>query len=86
MTVVLRTLRSKLIPEAVFGSTLAVTILIMLLPFPVAGLLVALTPANLLSQVLTVCAALQALGLAVAFWQMRHDPALATRAAYTQAA
>ncbi|MFJ6783621.1 MFS transporter [Streptomyces yangpuensis] len=86
MTVVLRTLRSKLIPEAVFGSTLAVTILIMLLPFPVAGLLVALTPANLLGQVLTVCAALQAVGLVAAFWRMRRDPALATRVAFSQAA
>lgn len=32
MTVVLRTLRSDLIPEQVFGVTLSITILIMLLP------------------------------------------------------
>lgn len=86
MTVVLRTLRSKLIPEPVFGSTLALTILLMLLPFPAAGLLVAFTPAALLGHVLTACAALQAVGLAGAFWRIRRDPALLRRSAYVQTA
>jgi|UPI000400BB7E MFS family permease len=44
LTVVLRTLRSHLILPEVFGSTLAVTILLLLLPFPAAGLLVAAVP------------------------------------------
>ncbi|MEW1699068.1 MFS transporter [Streptomyces sp. NPDC093249] len=79
MTVVLRTLRSRLIPESVFGATLAVTILVMLLPFPLAGLVVALTPATALGHVLTVCAALQAAGLTCAFWRLRREPAMHTR-------
>ncbi|MCY0931525.1 MFS transporter [Streptomyces sp. H27-H1] len=76
MTVVLRTLRSRLIPRDVFGATLSITILIMLLPFPIAGLLVAVTPPESLGHVMTACAALQALGLATAFWRLRSDPAL----------
>ncbi len=76
MTVVLRTLRSHLIPEQVFGATLSITILIMLLPFPLAGVLVALTPASALGHVLTACAVLQAIGLISAFWRLRREPAM----------
>ncbi|MFJ6438469.1 MFS transporter [Streptomyces sp. NPDC091416] len=78
MTVVLRTLRSRLIPPEKFGSTLSATILILLLPFPVAGVLTALTPPDALGPVITVCAALQALGLFCAFARLRADPALHT--------
>ncbi|WP_445527441.1 MFS transporter [Streptomyces cyslabdanicus] len=78
MTVVLRTLRSRLIPPEKFGSTLSATILILLLPFPVAGVLTALTPPDALSQAITACAALQALGLFYAFTRLRTDPALRT--------
>jgi hypothetical protein len=78
MTVVLRTLRSRLIPPEKFGSTLSATILILLLPFPVAGVLTALTPPDALGHVITVCAALQALGLFCAFARLRTDPALRT--------
>ncbi len=78
MTVVLRTLRSRLIPPEKFGSTLSVTILILLLPFPVAGVLTALTPPEALGHVITACAALQALGLFLAFARLRTDPALHT--------
>lgn len=78
MTVVLRTLRSRLIPPEKFGSTLSATILILLLPFPVAGVLTALTPPDALGHVITVCAALQALGLTLAFARLRADPALRT--------
>ncbi len=78
MTVVLRTLRSRLIPPEKFGSTLSVTILILLLPFPVAGVLTALTPPEALGHVITACAALQALGLFCAFARLRTDPALHT--------
>ncbi|MCX5395610.1 MFS transporter [Streptomyces sp. NBC_00102] len=78
MTVVLRTLRSRLIPPEKFGSTLSATILILLLPFPVAGLLTALTPPDALGHVITACAALQALGLLCAFTRLRTDPALCT--------
>ncbi len=78
MTVVLRTLRSRLIPPAKFGSTLSATILILLLPFPIAGVLTALTPPDALGHAITACAALQALGLFCAFARLRTDPALRT--------
>ncbi|MER0445758.1 MFS transporter [Streptomyces sp. Edi4] len=76
MTVVLRTLRSRLIPPDRFGSTLSATILILLLPFPVAGVLTALTPPDALGHVITACAVVQALGLFLAFARLRTDPAL----------
>lgn len=78
MTVVLRTLRSRLIPPEKFGSTLSATILVLLLPFPVAGVLTALTPPDALGHVIAACAALQALGLFCAFTRLRTDPALRT--------
>ncbi|KUN02127.1 MFS transporter [Streptomyces yokosukanensis] len=81
LTVVLRTLRSRLIPPQVFGSTLAVTILLLLLPFPAAGLLVAVIPPGLLGHAIGACAALQALGLAVAFTKLRTLPGLRLPAA-----
>ncbi|MGV9790872.1 MFS transporter [Streptomyces sp. NPDC003435] len=76
MTVVLRTLRSRLIPEESFGSTLSVTILILLLPFPAAGVLTALTPPDALGHVVAACAVLQAVGLFLTFARLRADPAL----------
>ncbi|MCP3821423.1 MFS transporter [Streptomyces sp. A3M-1-3] len=76
LTVVLRTLRSHLIPPDVFGSTLAVTILLLLLPFPAAGLLVAAVPPAQLGHAITAAAVLQALGLATAFTRLRTLPAL----------
>ncbi|MER5786401.1 MFS transporter [Streptomyces mobaraensis] len=74
MSVVLRTLRSHLIPPDVFGATLGLTILIFLLPFPLAGLLVALTPAPALTSVATACAVIQALGLTLTFARLRTLP------------
>ncbi|QNA72087.1 MFS transporter [Streptomyces sp. So13.3] len=76
LAVVLRTLRSRLIPPDRFGSTLSATILILLLPFPLAGVLTALTPPDALGHVITACAVLQALGLFLAFARLRTDPAL----------
>ncbi|MEU9397765.1 MFS transporter [Streptomyces sp. NPDC048324] len=78
LTVVLRTLRSRLIPPEVFASTLAVTVLLLLLPFPTAGLLVAAVPPAQLGHAITVAAVLQALGFAVAFARLRTLPALRT--------
>ncbi|ULR48450.1 MFS transporter [Streptomyces deccanensis] len=78
MTVVLRTLRSRLIPPEKFGSALSATILILLLPFPAAGVLTALTPPAALDHVITACAALQALGLFGTFARLRVDPTLRT--------
>ncbi|MFJ6752203.1 MFS transporter [Streptomyces sp. NPDC091266] len=76
LTVVLRTLRSHLIPPDVFGSTLAVTILLLLLPFPASGLLVAAIPPSQLGYAITAAALLQALGLATAFTRLRTLPAM----------
>jgi hypothetical protein len=76
LTVVLRTLRSLLIPPAAFGTTLSLTILLLLLPFPVAGLLVALTPVPLLGNVIAVCAVLQAVALSATFLRLRREPAM----------
>jgi hypothetical protein len=78
LTVVLRTLRSHLIPPDVFGSTLSLTILLLLLPFPAAGLLVAAVPPAQLGHLITAAAILQALGLAAAFARLRTMPALPT--------
>ncbi|MEV5878034.1 MFS transporter [Streptomyces sp. NPDC052101] len=78
MTVVLRTLRSRLIPAPVFGATLSLTILLLLLPFPLAGLLVAAASPALLGHVISACAALQALGLFAAFARLRTTPGVRT--------
>ncbi|MFF7439002.1 MFS transporter [Streptomyces sp. NPDC008122] len=75
MTVVLRTLRARLVPAEVFGSTLSLIILLLLAPFPIAGALVAFTPPDLLGHAITVCAVLQALGLGVSFAKLRTHPA-----------
>jgi hypothetical protein len=74
LAVVLRTVRSHLIPAEVFGSTLAVTILLLLLPYPAAGLLVAIVPATQLGHAVTIAALLQAAGLATAFTRLRRLP------------
>ncbi len=72
LTVVLRTLRARLIPAAAFGSTLAVTIIVVLLPLPVAGALVAAVPAAGLPHLLLACAVLQGLVLAACFHGLRR--------------
>ncbi|NEA56584.1 MFS transporter [Streptomyces sp. SID13666] len=86
LTVVLRTLRSRLIPSRAFGSTLSVTIILVLLPLPLAGALVAAVPAADLPHLLLVCAVLQGAVLGACFTGLRrhraacdmpHPPALA---------
>ncbi|MEU6093279.1 MFS transporter [Streptomyces sp. NPDC047079] len=81
LTVVLRTLRSLIIPPAAFGTTLSLTILLLLVPFPVAGIVLALTPPSYLTDVLGACAVLQALTLLVTFVRLRKDPVLRATAA-----
>jgi MFS family permease len=73
LTVVLRTLRSRLIPAAAFGSTLAMTIIIVLLPLPFAGVLIAAVPAGQLSHLLFACTALQGAALAACFSALRRS-------------
>lgn len=75
LTVVLRTLRARLIPPHAFGATLSVTIVLIILPMPIAGALVALLPSTALPALLLVCAAVQALAMGLAFrglWRHRH--------------
>jgi hypothetical protein len=76
LTVVLRTLRARLIPAHVFGSTLSVTIVLIVVPMPVAGALVAVLPTGALPMLLLVCAVLQGLAMALAFrglWRHRDS-------------
>jgi MFS family permease len=75
LTVVLRTLRSRLIPAEAFGSTLAVTIILVLLPLPVAGALVAIVPAAGLPHLVLACAVMQGIVLAACFSGLRRDRA-----------
>ncbi|MFI1293715.1 MFS transporter [Streptomyces sp. NPDC020792] len=79
LTIVLRTLRSQVIPPAAFGTTLSLTILLLLLPFPLAGILLALTPPPYLNSLIGACALLQALTLLITFLRLRNDPALRAR-------
>ncbi|MEU3294425.1 MFS transporter [Streptomyces longwoodensis] len=67
LAVVLRTVRSHLIPPEVFGSTLSVTVLLLLLPYPIAGIVMAVISPDALRATITVCALLQCIGLACAF-------------------
>jgi hypothetical protein len=72
LTVVLRTLRARLIPATAFGSTLAVTIIVVLLPLPLAGALVAAVPAAGLPHLLLACAVLQGVVLSACFSGLRR--------------
>ncbi|MER7701581.1 MFS transporter [Kitasatospora sp. NPDC097605] len=62
VTVVLRTARARLIPERAFAATLATTVLIVLAPLPLAGLLVALWPADHLRLLVTITAVVVSAG------------------------
>ncbi|WP_102922359.1 MFS transporter [Streptomyces noursei] len=59
-TVVLRTLRARLIPADRFGVTLAATAVLVIAPMPAAGLIVVAVPASALTALLLTAAALQA--------------------------
>ncbi|MFI0942774.1 MFS transporter [Streptomyces sp. NPDC021020] len=72
LTVVLRTLRARLIAPAAFASTLAVTIIVVLLPLPLAGALVAAVPASALPRLLLACATVQGLVLGACFLALRR--------------
>jgi MFS family permease len=73
VTVVLRTARVRLIPERHFGAALSATVLLVLLPMPLAGALVAASSAHL-PTLLAVCATVQAAAIACCFtglWRHR---------------
>ncbi|WP_189263610.1 MFS transporter [Streptomyces fuscichromogenes] len=76
LTVVLRTVRSLIIPTTALGATLSLTMLLLLLPFPAAGILVALTPPPHLGNVILACALVQAAALATIFTKLRNEPTL----------
>ncbi|MFF2041904.1 MFS transporter [Kitasatospora sp. NPDC058170] len=71
VTVVLRTARTRLIPERAFAATLATTVLFVLAPLPVAGLLVALWPADHLSMLTAAAALLVSAGTWACFRGLR---------------
>ncbi|MFF2956993.1 MFS transporter [Kitasatospora sp. NPDC057965] len=71
VTVVLRTARARLIPERAFGSTLAATVLLVLTPLPLAGLLVALWPADHLRLLITITAVAVSVGTWACFRGLR---------------
>jgi len=71
VTVVLRTARARLIPQRHFGSALAVTVLLVLLPMPLAGALVAAAPAHLPGLLLAAAAA-QAVAIGISFTGLRR--------------
>ncbi|MCX4515727.1 ATP-grasp domain-containing protein [Streptomyces sp. NBC_01619] len=75
LTVVLRTLRSRLIPADDFGSTLSVSIVLIVIPMPVAGALVAALPSTALPALLLVCSTLQGIAMALAFRGLRRHRA-----------
>lgn len=75
MTVVLRTLRTRLIPQRGFGSTLAVTIIVILVPLPLAGALISVVPPAALAHLLLACAVLQGLALFACFSGLRRHRA-----------
>ncbi|MFE0773321.1 MFS transporter [Streptomyces sp. NPDC058861] len=72
--VVLRTVRARLIPVHAFGSTLSVTVLLIVAPMPAAGLLVAAVPVRLLPALAACCALVQAAALAWCFTGLRRHP------------
>ncbi|MFD4475835.1 hypothetical protein ACFWPU_06935 [Streptomyces sp. NPDC058471] len=74
-TAALRTLRARLIPAPVFGSTLSVTSVLVVVPMPVAGALVAALPADALPGLLLTCAVLQGAAMALAFRGLWHHRA-----------
>ncbi|MCG7210199.1 MULTISPECIES: MFS transporter [Streptomyces] len=76
LTVVLRTVRSLVIPTTALGATLSLTMLLLLLPFPMAGVLVALTPPAHLGSVILACALVQAIALVTVFVRLRDEPVL----------
>ncbi len=76
LTVVLRTVRSLIIPPTALGATLSLTMLLLLLPFPAAGILVALTPPPHLGNVILACGLVQAAALGTIFIRLRNEPTL----------
>lgn len=84
-TVILRTLRARLIPPSGFASTLSVTIVLLLFPYPLAGLVVGGVPADHLGEVMAGCGLLQGVVLTCAFLRLRRA-LVAERAAPAAAA
>ncbi|MFJ9446471.1 MFS transporter [Kitasatospora sp. NPDC101235] len=82
VTVVLRTARARLIPDRAFGATLATTVLLVLAPLPLAGLLVALWPTGHLNLLVVATGVLVSTGTFTCFrglrthrssWEHPHD-------------
>ncbi|MFD1662829.1 hypothetical protein ACFSL4_32845 [Streptomyces caeni] len=76
LTIALRTVRSPVIPPAAFGTPLSLTLLLLLPPFPLAGFVIAVTPAPYPAAAIGGCAVLQTLALVVTFVRLRSAPVL----------
>jgi len=76
LTVVLRTARARLIPERGFAAALAVTVLLVLAPLPLAGLLVAAVPRGHLQGLVLAVGGVEVIVTAICYrglWRHRAD-------------
>ncbi|WTW91940.1 MFS transporter [Streptomycetaceae bacterium NBC_01309] len=72
--VYLRTARTQVIPPDVFGVTISVVVLLVLVPYPFAGALVAVVPREHLSSLITVCGLVATAVAASAVMRVRREP------------
>jgi MFS family permease len=70
--VFIRTARARMVPKAVYGTTLGVIVLLNLAPYPVAGVLVAAVPFHLIPELITACTILTAALSCWSFTAMDH--------------
>ncbi|GGX54358.1 MFS transporter [Streptomyces noursei] len=85
LTLVLHTLRARLVPARAYGSVLSATTVLLVLPLPVAGVLVTALPALALPALLLACAVLQGLAMTAAvrgLWRHRASYAPAQPVVY----
>jgi hypothetical protein len=69
----LRAMRAELVPKEQFGSVVGATLLVLLLPYPVAGALLALVPFHLMGALLA-CSAIGVATITVySFWQIKRN-------------
>ncbi|MFB6887172.1 MFS transporter [Streptomyces noursei] len=86
LTLVLRTLRARLVPARGYGSALSATIVVLVLPVPVAGVLATALPAPALPALLLACAVLQGVAVSAALpglWRHRASSAPAQPVVHT---
>jgi hypothetical protein len=70
--VFIRTARARIVPQEVYGTTVGVIVLLALVPYPIAGGLVAAVPFKNISILLIACTALTAVLSCLSFARMDH--------------